>query len=568
MPTGPDLAPALVVLRDAVAATRFDLAAHDAAEARAARDAAVHQIDDYLLPRLRSLDAPVLAVVGGSTGAGKSTLVNSLLREDVSAAGVLRPTTRAPVLVCHPSDRRWFEDDRVLPGLARATGAGGGQGTVHLVESEGLQPGLALVDAPDIDSVVAANRELAGQLLAAADLWVFVTTAARYADAVPWDLLGAAADRSAAVAVVLDRVPPEAVEEVSADLRRMLAEHGLGDAPVQSIAESRLEGGRLPEDQVAPLRTWLATLAGDAEARSEVIRTTLEGALAGMERTVADLVAAGRQQERVADALRAAVGESYADAGDQVVDAMRDGTLLRGEVLARWQEFVGTGELMRSVQARVGALRDRAWAVVTGRPTTAAGVQDAVESGVEALVHAAADRAAARAVSAWREHPAGRALVAGREREVGRASSALLDRLPDEVRAWQGRVLDLVREQGADKRTSARIASYTLNGAGLAVMLAVFAHTGGLTGAEVAVAGGTSAASQKLIEAVFGDQAVRDLARDARRDLLARVERLLGDEAGRFLALVDEAAPSEGGARLRDAAERARAVRRSAGSGR
>ena len=66
------------------------------------RDELVAQIDDYLLPRLRSMDAPLLMVVGGSTGAGKSTLVNSLVGADVSPAGVLRPTTRAPVLVCHP----------------------------------------------------------------------------------------------------------------------------------------------------------------------------------------------------------------------------------------------------------------------------------------------------------------------------------------------------------------------------------------------------------------------------------------------------------------------------------
>jgi hypothetical protein len=33
-----------------------------------------------------------------------------------------------------------------------------------------------------------------------------------------------------------------------------------------------------------------------------------------------------------------------------------DGTLLRGEVLARWQEFVGTGELLRNLETRVGPL--------------------------------------------------------------------------------------------------------------------------------------------------------------------------------------------------------------------
>jgi hypothetical protein len=31
-----------------------------------------------------------------------------------------------------------------------------------------------------------ANHDLAALLLGAADLWLFVTTAVRYADAVPW----------------------------------------------------------------------------------------------------------------------------------------------------------------------------------------------------------------------------------------------------------------------------------------------------------------------------------------------------------------------------------------------
>ena len=85
------------------------------------------------------------------------------------------------------------------------------------------------------------------------------------------------------------------------------------------------------------------------------------------------------------------------------------------------------------------------------------------------------------------------------------------------MRAWQGVVFELVREEGASKRTTARLASLGVNGAGLTVMLAVFAHTGGLTGAEVVVAGGTSAVGQKLLEAIFGDQAVRALAARAAR---------------------------------------------------
>jgi hypothetical protein len=66
-------------------------------------------------------------------------------------------------------------------------------------------------------------------------------------------------------------------------------------------------------------------------------------------------------------------------------------------------------------------------------------------------------------------------------------------------------------------------------------------QTGGLTGAEVVVAGGTSAVSQKVLEAIFGDQAVRSLAARARDDLLARVGKVLDAEAARFEALLEPA---------------------------
>ena len=236
------------------------------------------QLDDYLIPRLRRIDAPLLAVVGGSTGAGKSTLVNSLVRSPVSAAGVLRPTTRGPVLVCHPADGAWFGERSLLSGLARSNRPGESQ--LQVVSAPLLRPGLALLDAPDIDSVVAANRELARELLAAADLWLFVTTAARYADAVPWAVLRGARDRGTAVAVVLDRVPPEARDEIAADFARMLREQDLGAAPLFVILESTLDGhGLLGELAVAPIKTWLDTVASSSSQRRGVTRRTLLGAV-------------------------------------------------------------------------------------------------------------------------------------------------------------------------------------------------------------------------------------------------------------------------------------------------
>jgi len=557
----PPLVAALAALRDRIAGLALPLAVGGAADARRDADGIVGQIDDYLLPRLRQLDAPLLTVVGGSTGAGKSTLVNSLVGEQVTAAGVLRPTTRAPVLVCSPADRPWFADARILPGFSRTTGAAADAGSLVLVTSTGVPTGLALLDAPDIDSVVAANRELAAQLLAAADLWLFVTTAARYADAVPWDLLHTAQARSTALAVVLNRVPPEAVADVSAHLASMLRDNGLAGAALFTVREMALVDGELPATELAPVRTWLDALAADADGRAAVIRTTLGGALDSLRARVPVLAEAVERQRAAARTLHGQVTAAYAAAVKEVDTGVRGGSLLRGEVLARWQDFVGTGQFMRTLESRIGQFRDRVMATLTGRSTPEAQLRGAVETSVDSLVLDAADRAAERSVEAWRVEPAGKSLLGESARELSRSSAELRRRLGDEVRGWQGHVLELVSAEGADKRLAARIASLGVNGAGLAVMIGVFSHTGGLTGGEIAVAGGTTVAGQRLLEAIFGDQAVRTLASEARVELMGRVERLLAAEVARFDRLLEPVDAEEQAGALRSALAAVEAAR-------
>jgi hypothetical protein len=561
-----DVTEPLTRLRDDLRGVRLELDVPGAAEARRTRDDLVGQIDDYLLPRLRQMDAPVLMVVGGSTGAGKSTVVNSLIGTVVSPAGVLRPTTRLPVLVTHPDDLRWFSDDRILPGLARVTGGSptapeADRGAIQVVPTAALSPGLALLDSPDIDSVLTENRALANQLLAAADAWLFVTTAARYADAVPWEFLQAARERGTALSIVLNRVPADAGEEVPAHLRQMLRERGLDEVEVLVVPEVSLADDLLPAPALAPVRAWLDDLAADAQARSALVRRTLRGALASLPARAATVERAAADQLTAASELRSELDTAYAAALREVEAALRSGSLLRGEVLARWHEVVGTGDVMRALESRVGWVRDRLRSLVTGSPAADAELRVTVENRVEAVVRSAAERAAEQTARAWRERVPGRALL---ESAAGldRASPELEAASEAEVRAWQGVVFDLVSEEGASKRATARLASLGVNGAGLTVMLAVFAHTGGLTGAEVAVAGGTSAVGQKVLEAIFGDQAVRALASRAREDLVERVDRLLRVEAARFDALLDAAAPeADTFARLHTAVE---AIRRAA----
>ena len=552
---------ALTRLRDDLKSVRLLLELDGARDARRARDDTIAQIDDYVLPRLRQMDAPVLMVVGGSTGAGKSTILNSLVGTEVSPAGVLRPTTRAPVLACHPDDLRWFEDQRILPKLARTSGASGGsEGSLRLVPTTALQPGLALLDSPDIDSVLAENRALANQLLAAADAWLFVTTAARYADAVPWEFLRSARDRGTSLSIVLNRVPADA-REVAAHLSEMLREHELSEAELLVVPETDLVDGRLPPDALAPVRQWLDALAADAAARSDLIRRTLKGALASLPARAGGVATAAAEQLAAASELRSEVDAAYAGGQREIEEAMRSGSLLRGEVLARWHEVIGTGDVMRALESRVGWVRDRVKSVLTGKPAADEELRVAVENRIEAVIRAAAERASERASRAWREHASGRALLSD-STTFDRASRELESRTEDEVRAWQGFVFELVSREGESKRTTARLASLGVNGAGLTVMLAVFAHTGGLTGAEVVVAGGTSAISQKVLEAIFGDQAVRTLAARAREDLLERAEHLLRADAVRFDELLDATAPdAESVARLHGSLD---AVRRAA----
>jgi hypothetical protein len=534
------MATALAQLHGALVELRLPLALPGVDEQRAARTEMVDQLEDYVIPRVLSADAPLLCVVGGSTGAGKSTLVNSLVGTRVTEPGVLRPTTRSPVLVHNPADEEWFRRLELLPELERVDRAS----ALQLVASETVPAGLAILDAPDIDSVEEQNRTLAAQLLAAADLWLFVTSAARYADQVPWDFLRAAAERSASVAIVLDRTPDEAIETVSTHLARMLAARGLKDSPLFTVTEGPVsDEGLLPADSVVEIKTWLDSLAVDADARAMVVRQTLQGAVRTLARRTHGVADAASEQVAAAARLREDAETAYADAVAKVSEASADGTLLRGEVLARWQEFVGTGELLRSLENRVGWMRDRLVNAIKGKPQQAERVTVAVESGLETLLLEHAEAAAERAEASWQTLAPGQELLADAGEDLGRASRDFRRRAERAVRDWQQDVLDMVRTEGASKRGTARFLAYGVNGLGVALMVVVFAHTGGmLVGAEAGVAGGTAVLGQKLLEAVFGDQAVRTLAQRAREDLQRRTDVLFAAERRRYTDLLDSLA--------------------------
>ncbi len=169
---------ALHHLADVVEPVEFGLDPERRAAASELRDSILWSINEYAIDRLADLDAPVVAVLIGSTGAGKSTLMNSLAGSPVSRPGAVRPTTRHPVIWCHQRNASRYEDflSGYGPGKARQ---------VDIVAMlDPMLEGLTLIDAPDVDSVEEVHRDIAEELLAAADLWLYVTSAQRYADSV------------------------------------------------------------------------------------------------------------------------------------------------------------------------------------------------------------------------------------------------------------------------------------------------------------------------------------------------------------------------------------------------
>ena len=395
---------------------------------------------------------------------------------------------------------------------------------------------MALIDAPDIDSIVQENRELATALFGAADLWLFVTTGARYADAVPWDLLTRASERHAKVALVVGRLDHGSAA-IRDDLSRMLTERGLGAAPIFAIPEHVDAAGMLPAAAVGDLARWLTHLGKDGAARTAAIAATRDGAIDDVVRQTRELAVAARAQSGEAGALSMAVQNTYDRATGDVVAATSDGTLLRGEVLSRWQDFVGTGEFFKALEERIGRARDAVTGFLRGKGKAIPGAQEAIGTSLEAVILDAAARAADQTFRAWHHNPAARRLLPGLE--LSTPSPGLRADVTEQIRAWQGDVLALVGEQASGKRGTARALSLGVNGLGLTLMIVVFASTGGLTGAEFGIAGGTAVLAQRVLEGVFGDDAVRRLTRTAHEQLAARVRAVLAGEAGRFYSLLD-----------------------------
>jgi len=496
-------------------------------------------VTTYIQPRVASLDAPLLVVLLGPTGAGKSSLMNALAGHPVSPSGVLRPTTRVAIVVATEADTQML-----VAGPLRVIA------TACRFVTTGARPGVALVDSPDIDSVQHANRALADALVEAADLCVFVTTASRYADQVPWDVLTRAKDRGLPLLMLINRLPPDETQrkDVLEDAARLVAAAGLPqiDAGIGAGIEllgttegSVDEAGQsLTGPAVDAVRARIDGLASDREARLAVARRALAGAVAGLAPLVERIAADTEAQAASATELVTVAHDSYAKALGALRHDLRDGRFLREEVLRQWHSFVNADQITRFFSSGIGRIRGTVLAAFRGTPVAPVGsVEREATSDVITLALAHATEAARRTAEQWAARPAGAAAVAT-EPQLWRATASFAAELEPKLHEWVAAIAEDVRKRGAAKRTLAFGASLGVNVVGIAVMLGVFAHTAGLTGTELGVAAGTAFLNQKLLQALFGEASMQEMIEQARAGLDAVLETAFAADRARFEALV------------------------------
>jgi hypothetical protein len=240
---------------------------------------------------------------------------------------------------------------------------------------------------------------------------------------------------------------------------------------------------------------------------------------------------------------------------ERLQERLAGGDFLRGEVMRSWQEFVGVGDIGRWLSTGIGRVRSwlaRRFQPAKGAPELQRTKEQAFEELVGALVRHA-DVAAGHAATGWAADPAGARLLEanpglwGHGPELEPAARAMLTE-------WLRRLTKMVEERGQSRRAFAFAASLGVNAIGVVAMLAVFAHSAGLTGGEVAIAGGTAVINQKLLEALIGEAAVADIIRAAERDLRRTLQAALQGDAARFLEPLDPAGDGPDG--LRSSADR------------
>jgi hypothetical protein len=451
---------------------------------------------------------------------------------------------------------------------------------------------------------VQAHHEFAYQFLDASDLWLFMTSASRYADGPVWEVLQHARERKASLGVVLSRVPQTYRAELTGHFNAMLNANGIAAENRFVIEQTPLIDGMLPADAYQPVRDWLTATATQADRRVAVLSQTMSGVLDTFKTRVPAMAAHVEAQVVLRAELRRAAETAYQGAFDETGTGLMDGTLLRGEVLARWEDCMVGGDLRPRRGAKPVKNAGRKGKRARRGPSRPAALNTALRSAVESFIVSVADRAAEAVEASWRADPAGAVLLtdaaaekardvrakqvfesvfgpagqsgagelaeadlkdadvikaadAGQASAFSRSSPDLALRAARAVGAWQDHLARLMEAE--DARSAVRRVSFEEEALSLVVLVAMLGETASAgrgiprTGMPAADSedGGIYTAPRRMLASVFGEELLNGLLARARADLSDRVRLLLDEELVRFVEVIDAAGACDDVAAIR-----------------
>jgi small GTP-binding protein len=360
-PNEPQIAAALEALHGALGDVAFSLSGPEDDPREVNRRRLIKSINEYALPRVtRSIPVPVVVVIAGASGVGKSTVLNSLAQTEVSSVSLARPTTRHPVIWANrrPADDFWGQF------IGRVQDVAGRHVDVVVGEGE-LASDVVLIDTPPLDHTRGSFAAPAEEMLTMADLCIFVTSASRYADAAPYEFLASANRQGVPVLFVLNKTPSDpwlSVDLVN-DFAARLSRRGLLPTPNPNLI-FRLTLDPLPRSHqgldvsaISPLRDELEALA-DPQFRDEIVRQTTAASLRAITQLGAELAADLRVDAARAVALRGAIDDAYVAQSRRLQDELNTGTFA---ALARRKSFTeAAAELAGIVTRRAGVASGKA----------------------------------------------------------------------------------------------------------------------------------------------------------------------------------------------------------------
>ncbi|MGA8209206.1 MAG: GTPase, partial [Nocardioidaceae bacterium] len=286
--------------------------------------------------RLRLSGDHTVVALAGATGSGKSSTFNALTGLELAATGVRRPTTSWTTACVWGAE----EAGELLDWL--------GVPPRHQVRRDSLldEPGragsldgLVLLDLPDHDSTEVAHHVEVDRLVRLADLMVWVLDPQKYADAAVHEryLRPLAGHRDVMLVALnhIDEVRPARREAMLDDLRRLLAEDGLGSVPV--IATSAVGGEGIPE-----LTRAIAREVKEKKAVSARLMADVAGVAARLAEVNGEHTAG-----RVAPARRDELVDAFVDAAGvpTVVRAVEQSTRQRAARATGWPVTSWLGRL-------------------------------------------------------------------------------------------------------------------------------------------------------------------------------------------------------------------------------